>query len=111
MQRKIPLSFEPRNSRKGDLFLKGPVSWEWLKAAAWQRGKALHVGIVLWLLAGLRKTREVKVNLSGLKDLGVNRHAAYEGLAKLERAGLVSVIHRPGSKSKVRLLDLDTRAH
>lgn len=95
---------KPPLHRIGEPFLKGPVPWTWLQVAARLPGKSLHVGLVLWRKAGIEKTLEIQVNLSRLRDLGVSRFSGYRGLAQLEKAGLVSVIRRPGGKATIKLL-------
>jgi hypothetical protein len=76
----------------------------WLERAAQQPGKALHVGIALWLFAGLRRSGEVCLNLSRLSALGLDRYAASRGLRVLEAAGLVSVDRHAGRVPRVTLL-------
>ena len=50
----------PRH-RRGERFLMGPIPWMWLQIAARQPGKALHVGMVLWQLAGMKRTSCVTI--------------------------------------------------
>jgi DNA-binding transcriptional ArsR family regulator len=90
----------PRH-RDGELFVKGPIPWSWLAAAMALPGRALHVGIALWLRAGIAGNGVVSVNLSRLP---VDRSASSRGLRALEAAGLVSVSRRPGRKPLVTLL-------
>lgn len=85
----------PRH-KAGERFLRGPIPWPWLEAAGRLPGKAMHVAIVLWLLAGINRGRPVKWEPATAATLGVGRHAAYRGLAALERAGLVGVDRRIG---------------
>ena len=46
---RLALKPAPACRRFGNLyrFLKGPISWAWLSAAAQCRGKALHVSVAL----------------------------------------------------------------
>jgi hypothetical protein len=78
----------PRHKR-GEKFLKGPIPWIWLTRAAQQPGKALHVGIAIWFLAGVRRTRTVRLSNHNLITLGVERNGKYRALCALEKAGLV----------------------
>ena len=94
----------PPRHRAGEKFLKGPIPWNWLAAAARQPGKALHVAIVLWFFAGVKRTGTVALSGAALRGFGVNRHAGYRGLAVLERAGLVSVARHPGRMPVVTIL-------
>ena len=92
-------------ARKRDWFLKGPIPGDWLKRAAGLKGKAFHVGIFLWLFAGMKRSATVKLSLRWLEEeTGINRITAWRGLASLEAAGLVSVERRPGSKPLVTIL-------
>lgn len=92
----------PRH-RGGELFVRGPIPWVWLSASARLPGRALHVGIVLWLESGLRASAVVTLSQQRLRDLGVDRYASYRGLLSLERAGLVDVQRHPGRLSVVTL--------
>lgn len=92
----------PRH-RAGEFFLRGPVPWAWLSHAAVLSGRALAVGVVLWQQAGMRQTRVVRVNLSRM-PVAIDRSAASRGLFALERAGLVSVLRRPGRTLLVTIL-------
>ena len=88
----------------GEPFLRGPISWPWLTVAALLPGKALQVALVVWFLAGLKRSDEVPLQTSRLAALGVSRHAAYRAVAALERARLISVSRRIGRQSLIRLL-------
>jgi hypothetical protein len=99
------LSNKPPRHKAGQHFLKGPIPWNWVSKAAQLHGKALHVGICLWYLAGLKISRVVPMSMERLLELGVNRFAAYRGLKALEEAGLVRVARHKGRLSKVELLD------
>jgi DNA-binding MarR family transcriptional regulator len=84
--------------------LKGPIPWDWLCKAASETGRALHVAIALWFLAGVKKTGRVKLSGAILRSLGVTRHSAARGLKKLEAANLVKVERFPGRNPIVTLL-------
>jgi hypothetical protein len=90
----------PRGGR--DRFLKGPIPWDWLEIAARLPGKALHVGLALWLEAGMSCCLTVKVGVSRV-GFGVNEQAARRGLRVLEKAGLIEIHRRPGQLLEVRL--------
>lgn len=85
-------------------FLKGPVPLAWLSTAAQLPGRALHVGVVLWYLAGLKRTRTFKLTNAAVADLAVDRHAKQRALKALEYAGLVAVARTPGRSPIVTLL-------
>lgn len=98
-ERKIPMPL-----RRQERFLKGPISMPWLEEAGKLSGKALHVAIMLWHLAGMRRALVVDINLSRMVSMGVHRSSASRGLKALERAGLVTVFRSPGRKPRVTLV-------
>ena len=100
-----PASTRPPRHRAGEKFLKGPIPWSWLAAAAHQPGKALQVAIVLWFLSGVKRARTIALSGAVLRGIGVNRHAGYRALAALEEAGLVSVVRHPGRNPVVTLME------
>ena len=89
------------------MFLKGPIPWPWLSAAARLPGRALHVAIGIRLLVGMKKTSRIALSVSWLSQLGVSRHAAYRGLNALETSGLVSVDRHVGRKPLVTVIELE----
>lgn len=95
----------PPHHKQGEHFLKGPIPWKWMTRAARLPGKALHVGICIWYLAGMRRSGSVSLSMARLSELGVSRYAAYRGLKFLEQVALVRVIRHRGRLSKVELLD------
>jgi hypothetical protein len=95
----------PRH-KPGEKFLKGPVPWNWISAATKLSGKAPHVAIALWFLAGIKKSHTIALSGKLLEDIGVKRNAAYRGLTVLEEAGLISVNRHRGRLSIVTLLDM-----
>ena len=97
---------KPPRPRAGDRFLKGPIPMRWLERAAQQPGRALHVGIALWFFAGLTKSGKIRLSLSRLSRLGLDRHAGSRGLRALEAAGLVAVERHPGRAPRVTLLEV-----
>jgi hypothetical protein len=86
-------------------FINGPIPLAWMKAAATLPGKCLHVGLALWYLAGLKKTKTVALGNLVLEGFGVSRKAKGNCLKELERAGLITVESRPGCSPIVTLLD------
>jgi len=94
--------------RQSGLFLKGPVPWLWLSRAGQLPGKALHVAVVVHLLAGMRRGGPVSLSGARLCELGVGRHAAYRALRHLEEAGLVAVQRRRGRQPVVTIVAPET---
>jgi DNA-binding transcriptional ArsR family regulator len=94
----------PPRHRPGEKFLKGPVPWDWVRAAARLPGKALAAGLGVWFEAGCASTGTVPVTLARLARVGISRDAARRALAQLERAGLATLDRRPGRATRVTLL-------
>src|SRR5687768_16399002 len=94
-----------RNPPTPERYLRGPVPFEWLATAACLPGAALAVGIVLWHLAGLRKTRQ-RLSLSNerVKPFCVTRHSKDRALGALTTAGLVLVERKGGRSPRVSLV-------
>jgi hypothetical protein len=103
LQSRTPV--RPPRHRRGEKFLKGPIPWVWLERAFGLRGKALQVALLLWFEAGCRKSRTVRLCLSGHLPTGLNRQSARRGLRALAGAGLVRIAHAPGQGLEVTLLD------
>lgn len=96
----------PRHKR-GEKFLKGPIPWIWITEAGHIPGKALHVAMYIWHIAGMNDIRTVSINLSKFStDWGFDRSTASKALKALETAHLVKVVRLPGQKSQVTLLDV-----
>jgi hypothetical protein len=98
-------SEKPPRHRSGEQFLKGPIPLRWLCLAAKQPGKALHVGIALWLLAGMKRNRTVTLTNVLLGRFGVDRSAKSRGLRSLEVVGLIAIHRRPNRNPDVTILD------
>lgn len=108
LQHKSRTSAPRRLTRQSGMFLKGPVTWLWLSRAGQLPGKVLHVAVVVHLLAGMRRGGPVSLSRARLRELGVDRHAAYRALRRLEEAGLVAVQRRRGRQPVVTILASET---
>ena len=73
----------PRH-KPGEMFLKGPIPWEWLEKAARLPGQALAVGLVAWHLRGLRSSNSFRLEPSKVRSLGLSPRAARRGVKALE---------------------------
>lgn len=91
------------NGAKPAGFIKGPLPLDWMHRAARLPGKALHVALTLWYLAGLQKSQTVKLASKPLVAMGVSRDAKYDALTRLTAAGLVTVDQEPGQAPIVTL--------
>ena len=82
-------------------FLKGPIPWSWIAAAAALPGQALLVGLCVWRLAGATNSRTVSFGNSDLKPLRIDRAAKSRALHALEQAGLIKVARQPSRFPKI----------
>lgn len=95
---------KPTAARRRSLFIKGPVDWAWITRAGSCGGRALHVGVVLWLERGMKGEEPVVLPYKRLREMNVDRHAARRGLAELEQRGLVTVVRKPGQSPRVTMI-------
>ena len=96
----------PRH-KSGQHFLKGPIPLDWLCVASRRcgRGSGFTVGIIIWYLCGLSKSRAcIRLKGSVVRRFGLTRYACYRGLADLEKALLVSIERHPGRNPLVTVL-------
>ncbi len=100
-----PIPPIPQKRKKGK-FLKGPISLDWLQGAGHLPGKAHHVGIVLWFLAGVQRSSKVNFSYLLAQEHGVKRHAAYRALKALEQRGLIRICRGRGKSPRVQLLEM-----
>jgi hypothetical protein len=96
----------PHRPRRADRFLKGPIPWPWLVRAMALEGKALAVGLILWLRCGLTGRRTVLFCLARAEAEGIPTTTARRAVRALERAGLVAIRRKPGSGLEVTINDL-----
>ena len=85
-------------------FVKGPIPLDWMATAARLPGKALHVGVILWYLSGLKRTKE-RIPLSNIRvqRFGLRKDSKRRALEQLRRAGLISVDVRSGRSPVVTI--------
>ena len=90
-------------------FLKGPVPMSWIRTVGKLPGKALSVGVVLFFLAGLKRST-VRIQLSSreLLKIGVNRFAKYRALKTMADAGLITVDSHIGLSPVITILNIPT---
>lgn len=95
----------PPRPRRADRFLKGPVPWPWLLRAMTLPGKALAVGLILWLQCGITGRRTVLFCLARAAADGIPTTTARRAIREPERAGLVTICRKPGRGLEVTILD------
>lgn len=92
-------------ARSTERFLQlGHVPVDWLQAAAKLPGKALAVGLSIWMLAIAVKNDTVMVTPLSVKAFGVDAAAKSRAVRALARAGLITVESRKGRFPVVTLV-------
>src|SRR5215510_8498654 len=76
-----------RGRRKAGQYIP-PVPLAWFDRACVLDGKALAVGMILWRLARVKKTKSVVLSNAALKRHGLGRWIKYSALQALEQDGL-----------------------
>ena len=87
-------------------FLKGPIPMAWLNEAAKLPGKTLNLGLAIWWLAGMAKTKTFKLTGKALGHVGISRDAASDAIKRLEAQGLIRVQRSPGQRPTVEILSV-----
>lgn len=99
----------PRSTtRRGRLFLRGPIPWRWTVEAAALPGKAYVVGMLVWMISGLEKKTTVRWRPSLADEYGLSRTTIYRGLNALEQAGLITQERAPGRCPIITIQDCPT---
>jgi hypothetical protein len=94
-----------RGSGQQGQFLKGPISWAWLRRAMRLPGKSLAIGLMLWRESGCVKDRTVRFCLARAAADGIPTTTARRAIRELERAGLVAILRKPGRGLEVTILE------
>lgn len=89
-------SHRPPRHRAGEKFLKGPIPLSWLSRALKEGRPALATALVLWYLAGLKRTRIVTPTWRSWQLFDVPPDTGRRGVAALEKAGLILVDRHRG---------------
>jgi hypothetical protein len=85
-------------------FIKGPIPLDWISRANALPGKGGAVGLALWFLVGVQRSRTVKLTSEVTRIAGCERKAVYSGLGELERAGLIVTHRRSGARAHVQII-------
>lgn len=108
----IPVSRRTFNARSGkhgvatkaDRFVKGPIPFDWLRAANALPGKAGAVGLALWFLKGVKQSTTFAVTAEAEELAACTRQAFARGLLALADAGLILVTSRRGARPVITML-------
>jgi hypothetical protein len=88
-------------------FLRGPIPWTPLSAAARLPGQALAVFLAIHHRVALTGDATVTLPKALLSQLGISRDAKSRALCALEGAGLVAVERAEGRTARIKLTDHD----
>ena len=72
-----------RSSTRTPGFIKGPLPLNWMRQAAALPGKALHVGLCVWYLAGLTQSKRVRLTSKTTEAMGVSRDTLRRKIATI----------------------------
>jgi hypothetical protein len=85
----------------------GKIPMRWLERAAALPGKALAAGVALWFEVRCRKSAVVTLPANTRRRFGLTgRRSFRRALRSLQVAGLADVEGRPGSHSRITVLDV-----
>ena len=90
-------------------FIRGPIDLGWMTRAAGISHATAVVGLMLWHLRSLQRSRTVRLEPRWYGRFGVHRHTVRRSLVALEQAGLVHVEQQPGLPAEVTLLAREPR--
>jgi hypothetical protein len=91
--------------RSSAKFIKGPIPFSWLQSASQSFGSGANVGIAIWFLVGVRKSRTVKISKEAIDLSGCTRQTFYKTLQQLEQIGLIAVRRKFGQRPTITILD------
>jgi hypothetical protein len=85
-------------------FIRGPIPAAWIYRAARLPGRALHVGVLIWEVAGFSSTTSgLAISSERAVRYGVNRFAKRRALGVLERDGLITITRVRGRSPLVSI--------
>ena len=90
---------------KAHRFVKGPIPFDWLRAANALPGKAGAIGLALWFLKGVKQANTFAVTREVEELAACTRQAFARGLNALAQAGLITVETRRGARPVVTLIE------
>jgi hypothetical protein len=93
-------------------FLRGPIPWSWLVAAAACPGRALHVALAIRYHSGRARSLRIALSLSKIaRTFGFDRTTASRGLDSLVGAKLVAVERYAGKKPVITIVEICESDH
>lgn len=95
---------ERKQEKRAGRFVKGPLPWPWVTAAAQCHPRAIEILLAVKMLSDTSGQQEVALSTELLADLGINKDMKSRVVAALENAGIIRVDHKPGRLLRVSLL-------
>ena len=99
-----PYTPPPKPARQPGLFMKGPISIDWLKKANHLGGATGIVATTLWLYVGLQGSKTVKLDSKIDAITGLTRQTRQLILRRLEIHGLIKLFPQRGGYPRVTIL-------
>lgn len=96
------------------LFLKNlpkqpqSIRYDWIEQVSQLPGKTLHLGVALLYYAQLIGGSRLRLTRRMMRRFNVSREACYEGLRRLDAAGLIKVWRLPGRSPMITLVEPQT---
>jgi hypothetical protein len=91
----------PRKLSATIKFVQVPAFW--IEKLATQHGRVYDVALLLLQLDFKHRGHPVKLSNEITRHLKLNRRVKYRVLVKLEKLGLISVLHRPGAAPEITI--------
>jgi hypothetical protein len=99
-----PKTVIPKHQR-GEMFVRGPIPFDWLRLALAIGGKAGNLAWAIWWRAGIEQQNPIKLTVRTLRDFHVSPRTARRLLLDFEKAGLLQLDRKRGRGPLVTLLD------
>lgn len=89
------------------IYLRGPITWDWLLVANKLPGASLDVGLVLWHHRSLKKSLTFKLGTGDIaRFLGVSIDTVRRAIDSLESAGLIKLHCASGCKCTFTMVEI-----
>ena len=99
----LRLKERKQRKRKGR-FVKGPLSWPWVTAAAHCHPRALEILLAVKMLSDTSGQKEVALSTEIIDGLGISVGTKSRAVAALEKAKFILVKRQRGRLLRVSLL-------
>ena len=93
-----------KHKKRTGRFVKGPLFWTWVTAAAHCHPRALEILLAVKMLSDTSGQQEVALSTEIVVGLGISTDTKSRAIAALEGAGLIHVKRQRGRLLRVSLL-------